>query len=265
MYFLEGLKLFYLPFSSILFFTLCGDTVVLACSLEHKILWLKTAGPRYSTWCLTASHTVCQPQVFWLFHHAYRLRLCASQQLSNVKFHKVGLANCRQHRGCVYMLAVALYMFGGGGFLCSFSPTATETLAFKLWGRRLPRARAAVPLTSKKKSPASESAGQGDSLNSLSCRSSQLLAFHLPNLPLHEALFYQHHSLKRISATPNLSVEGLLVAHFALPLPLFVLFFLFFSLPPPLPHSQNPPVFLHCVSSFCSNERQGSARQTPGV
>lgn len=33
----------------------------------------------------------------------------------------------------------------------------------------------------------------------------------------------------------------------------------------PLPHSQNPPVFLHCVSSFCSNERQGSARYTPGV
>lgn len=52
-----------------------------------------------------------------------------------------------------------------------------------------------------------------------------------PQPPLHEALFYQHHSLKRISATPNLSAEGLLVAHFALPLPPSLACFFFISLP----------------------------------
>lgn len=122
-------------------------------------------------------------------------------------------------------------MFGGGGFLCSFSPTGHGDFGFQTVGAAPPPSSRCSSTYLQKKSPASESVGQGDSLNGLSCRSSQLLAFHLPNLPLHEALFYQHHSLKRISATPNLSVEGLLVAHFALPLPLFVFFVCFFHCP----------------------------------
>lgn len=41
-------------------FSLCVhcDMVVLACSLEHKMLSLQAAGLWYSTWRLTASHTV---------------------------------------------------------------------------------------------------------------------------------------------------------------------------------------------------------------
>lgn len=157
------------------------------------------------------------------------------------------------------MSVLALYIFGGG-FLCIHSLHTHRDFLFSNCG------------------------GGGSSLSS-HCSSSYLQKTALPpsqwvrgirqqpvmpQLPItclspaqpssRKALFYQHHSPKHISATPNLSVEGLLGAHFALPLLL-----LFLCSPSDSFPESSPSSYTAFVSSFCSNERQGSARQTPGV
>lgn len=72
----------------------------------------------------------------------------------------------------------------------------------------------------------------------------------------HEALFNQHHSLKHISATPNLSVEWLLGTHFALPLPL-----LFLSSPSAsLPESSPLPTLPVCHLSVLMRGRDQQGR-----
>lgn len=98
LFLLVSVKFFYfLRFTVSL--SVCCDMVVLACSLEHKILSLQTAGLWYSTWRLTASHivsafdgsTFVPAAGFGISPRIQILRLCASQQsitrkLSNVVF-----------------------------------------------------------------------------------------------------------------------------------------------------------------------------------
>ena len=144
---------------------------------------------------------------------------------------------------------LALYMFGGGGFLCVRSLLTHRDFCCLNVGAAPPRAHTAVPVTSRKRPCSWVSGSGGDSLSSLSCHSSQLVVFHPPGLPLAKLCF--------TSAIPwNISqlhrTCQLLGAHFALPC--------FCLLPRILPSS-----YTACVSSLRSNERQGSARQTPGV
>lgn len=71
-----------------------------------------------------------------------------------------------------------------------------------------------------------------------------------------EALFYQHHALKHISATPNLSAEGPSGAHFTLPLPL-----LFLSPPPAsFPESSPLPTLPVCHPSVLMRGRDQRGR-----
>lgn len=197
------------------------DMVVLACSLEHKILSLQTAGLWYSTWCLTASRTVSAfddsafvPDAgFWYFTtHTdcdcvpfCRTPRAPQESCQMWSFVRWDLPT-PTITSIVCMLVVALYIFGGWWFLCIHSLHTHRDFCCLTAGAAPPRAHTAVPVTSRN-NPASESVGQGDSPSSLSCHSFQLLVFHPPNLPLMKFLFYQHHSLKHISATPDLSVQ----------------------------------------------------------
>lgn len=78
--------------------------------------------------------------------------------------------------------------------------------------------------------------------------------------PSREALSYQHHSPKPITATPKpVSAKVFRGPLCPSSFPLVSL------LPLCLVPTILPSFHTACVSSFSSNERQGSARQTPGV
>lgn len=242
------------------------DMVALACSLEHEILSLQTAGVWYSTWCLTASHTVSAfddsafvPATgFWYFtmHTECDCRPPPPRKLSNVEFCKVRLANSHHHQDCVYVCGGSIHIWRRRRIpVYSFSPHPQRPFVFKLWGRRPPKLALQFQLPPETALLVSQWV-RGFTQQSV-----------MPQLPItclsptqpssHDALFYQHHSLKHISATPNLSVEGLLGAHFSLPLSLLFLSSPSASFPKSFPSF---PSYTACLSSFCFNERQGSAR-----
>lgn len=254
------------PFIFLLHFTVSlrvrGDTVVLACSLEHKILSLQTVGLRYSTWCLTAPHTVSAyddsafvpvaGSGYFTMHTDWLCAESPSGKLSNVEFCKVRLAPGL----CICRWWLYTYIWRRRIPVCSFSPHP-----WRLW---LSNCRGGA-------SPSSY------------CSSTFLQKTTL----LVSQWVRGIHSTACHAAAPNylpFTYPTFLSWSFALPAPFPETYLSYtkpvsgraFSIPLrpsstslvsllPLPHSQNPPVFLHCVSSFCSNERQGSARQTPGV
>lgn len=127
----------------------CCDMVVLACSLEHKILSLQTAGLWYSTWCLTAPHTVSAfddsafvPAAgFW---HFTMHTDCDCLPLSNPPSppNPPKKENCQMcslysetckpsyNTQILYILVVALYMFGGVFILSTPTVPPGLTLQF---------------------------------------------------------------------------------------------------------------------------------------
>lgn len=156
----------------------------------------------------------------------------------------------------VYMLVVAAYMappYLEEEDACVFVlSTPTETFVFQTVGAAPPWAHTALPVT--RNSPTSESVGR------MSCHSFQLLVPHPPSrrlmklcftgvIPWNVSVLHQNLSVERFFRSPLCPLSFPRVS--LLPLCL---------IPRILPSS-----YTACVSSFPSNERQGSARQTPGV
>lgn len=111
------------------------DMVVLACSLEHKMLSLQTAGLCYSTWRLTASQTVSAfdgiafvpATVFRYFTvntdcDCVPLSRAPPGKLSNVEFCKVRLAHSHHRQDCLYAGGGSIHIWRRRIPLCSFSP-----------------------------------------------------------------------------------------------------------------------------------------------
>ena len=228
-----------------------------ACSLEHEILSFQAAGLWYSTWCLTGALTVSVLSLFFLggggvFTHTHthtHTHTCKDGE----EFCKVRHAHSHHHRDCVHAAEEVSCVFA----LSTPRNTFCQTVgAAPLPPPPPPRARAAVPVTSR------SSGSGGDSPGNLSRHSSQLLLSHLLGPPLSWRfvlpppfswnISQQHQTCQwRGFQEPTLP-----------PLPPSDLF-------PSSPSASFPRILpsscTACVSSFCSNERQGSARQTPGV
>lgn len=146
------------------------DTAVPACSPERKILSLQTAGLWYSTWRLTAPRTVSAfddgafvPAAGFCYFTTHTDCDCVPRSTASPtsphlpsrencqmwSFCKVRLTKLPPPRGLLCMLA--LYMFGGGGFLCVRSLLTHRDFCCLTVGAVPPRAHTAVPVTSRKR------------------------------------------------------------------------------------------------------------------
>lgn len=121
---------------------------------------------------------------------------------------------------------------------------------FSLWGRLLPALTLHLPLPP-------ERVGQGDLPGNLSCHSSQLLVSPVPGPPLMKICF---------TTETYLCSDNPVSRERAFRSPLHPSSFSLVSF---LSHCFIPRILpsfcTACVSFFSSNERQGSAKQTPGV
>lgn len=223
------------------------DTAVAACSPERKILSLQTAGLWYSTWRLTAPHTVSAfddgafvPAAGFCYFTTHTdcdcvprsrarppLPLPSQENCQMWSFCKVRLANSHHREDCVYVGSI--HVWRRRIPVCSLSPHPQRLLLSECGGGASPSSHRSSSYLQKAALLVSQWVGGGFAQQPV-----------MPQLPIsclsptrpssREALFYQRHSLKHLSATPNLS---------AFRNPLCPSLF--------LPPSQNPPLFLHCL------------------